>query len=42
MMMLALAWITAASALSHEKITKGEFNSESKGKWVFMDMYAGW
>jgi hypothetical protein len=39
---LLAALIVAASAESHDKITQQEFESESKGKWVFLDMYAEW
>jgi hypothetical protein len=31
-----------AVANSHDKITEQEFETESKGKWVFLDMYAEW
>jgi len=27
---------------SHDEITKQQFDSESQGKWVFLDMYAEW
>jgi len=34
--------LALAVADSHDKITEGEFDSESQGKWVFLDMYAEW
>jgi len=40
-LMLAGLLVTVA-ANSHDQITKEEFDSESKGKWVFLDMYAEW
>lgn len=42
MKVLALAFLVGVNAVSHDKITKSEFVSESKGKWVFLDMYAEW
>jgi len=31
-----------ALGLSHENITKAEWDSESVGKKVFLDMFAAW
>jgi len=42
MKLLGLGLIVVAAGMSHDKITKEEFDSESKGKWVFLDMYAEW
>jgi len=41
-MKLALAWVTGAAALKHEDITLSEWQTESAGKKVFLDMYAEW
>lgn len=42
MKLLVAALLATAAADSHDKITKKEFDSESQGKWVFLDMYADW
>jgi hypothetical protein len=42
MKVLLAGLLVNAAANSHDKITKDEFNSESQGKWVFIDMYAEW
>jgi hypothetical protein len=42
MKVLVASLLAVAGADSHDKITKEEFNSESQGKWVFLDMYAEW
>lgn len=42
MQIWAASLLVIAAANSHDKITKEEFDSESKGKWVFMDVYAEW
>jgi hypothetical protein len=39
---LLASLLVIAAADSHDKITKEEFDSESQGKWVFLDMYAEW
>jgi len=39
---LAASLLVIAAANSHDKITKDQFDSESNGKWVFLDMYADW
>jgi hypothetical protein len=42
MKVFAASLLVIAAANSHDKITKDEFDSESQGKWVFLDMYAEW
>jgi len=42
MKLLVAGLLAVAAANSHDKITKEEFDSESQGKWVFIDMYAEW
>jgi len=42
MKVLIAGLLATAVADSHDKITKAEFETESKGKWVFLDMYAEW
>jgi thiol:disulfide interchange protein len=42
MKILLASLLVIAAAKSHDKITEQEFDSESKGKWVFLDMYAEW
>jgi hypothetical protein len=42
MKVLVSTLLALAAANSHEDITKEEFDSESEGKWVFLDMYAEW
>jgi hypothetical protein len=42
-MKLALSMlVTRAAAMSHEDITLSEWQQESSGKKVFLDMYAEW
>jgi len=33
---------TGAMGISHEDITKSEWDQESAGKNIFLDMYAEW
>lgn len=40
MIALFAALVVAATADSHDKITQEEFDVESKGKWVLLDMYS--
>jgi hypothetical protein len=42
MKVLVASLLAIAAANSHDMITKDEFDSESEGKWVFLDMYAEW
>jgi hypothetical protein len=41
-MKLALSLVTGAAALSHADITLSQWQTESSGKQVFLDMYAEW
>lgn len=34
--------LSVAAASSHDKITKQEFDSESRGKFVFMELGTSW
>jgi hypothetical protein len=40
--MKLLSLVTGAAAMSHEDITLSQWQSESSGKKVFLDMYAEW
>jgi len=42
MKVFAMAMLATAAANSHDKITEAQFDTESAGKWVFLDMYAEW
>lgn len=42
MKLLYAGLLATAAANSHDKITEKEFNTESAGKFVFMDMYTEW
>lgn len=40
--LVLLALVAGATADSHDMITKEEWDQESKGKMIFLDMYADW
>lgn len=42
MNVLLAGLLVSVAADSHDKITKAEFDTESVGKWIFLDMYAEW
>jgi hypothetical protein len=42
MNVLLAGLLVGVAADSHDKITKDQFDTESQGKWVFLDMYAEW
>jgi len=39
---LLASFLGMAVADSHDKLTEQQFDTESKGKWVFLDMYTDW
>jgi len=41
-LLVCVTGLLDANALSHEDITLSQWNKESKGKKVMLDMYAGW
>lgn len=42
MMKVFVAGLVGANALSHEDIVLSEWQTESSGKSVFLEMYASW